>query len=53
MHTDKQTDGWTDRRTFLTRLKTATVTEDLDIIPLGNACARGIRSEVDLAVAKL
>jgi hypothetical protein len=42
-----------DRRTFLTRLQTATVTEDLDVIPLGNVSARGIRSEVNLALAML
>jgi hypothetical protein len=53
MQTDKQTDGRTDRLTFLTHLKTATVTEDLDVIPIGNACASGIRSEVNLAVAML
>jgi len=53
MQTDKQTGGPTDRRTFLTRLQTATVTEDLDVIPIGNACARGIRSEVNPAVAIL
>jgi hypothetical protein len=45
-------DGWTEGL-FLTHLKTATVTEDLDVILIGNACARGIRSEVNVEVAML
>jgi len=57
LRVDRQTDGWTDgqtyRRTFLMHLKTATVTEEWDAILTGNACARGIRSEVNLAVGVL
>jgi len=53
LRADKQTDGRTNRRAFLMRLKTATLTEDCDVILTGNACARGIRSEVNLAVAVL
>jgi len=54
LHADRQTDGWMVRQTgFLTRLKRATITEDLDVIPIKNACARGIPSELNLAVAML
>jgi len=35
------------------RLKTATVTEDWDVILTAIACARGILSEVNLAVVVL
>jgi hypothetical protein len=33
---------------FSNASKTATFTEDLDVIAIGNACARGIRSEMNL-----
>jgi hypothetical protein len=38
---------------FLTRLNMSTVTKDLDVLPIGNVCARGIQSEEHLAVAML
>ena len=49
---ERQTDGWADGQTdFSNAPKTVTFPEDWHVIPIGNSCARGICSEVNLAVA--